>query len=128
MLKDAKSFSGYSVDNIEAAREFYANKLGLNVKIDRMGMNFKTGSGTEVFLYEKPNHQAATYTVLNFVVDNIETAVDSLADCGVKFEHYDNLPASQDERGILRGRAANQGPDIAWFKDPAGNILSVVQN
>ncbi len=81
----------------------------------------------DVFVYEKADHQPATFTVLNFYVDDINQAIDELVDKGVVFERYDSLPAPQDERGVLRGRAAGEGPDIAWFKDPAGNIFSVLQ-
>jgi hypothetical protein len=83
--------------------------------------------GSTVFAYSKPDHQPATFTILNLVVDDIDAAVDELTRRGVRFEHYDTGPKT-DEKGILRGRAQNRGPDIAWFKDPAGNFLSVIQN
>lgn len=126
MLQDSKAFSGFSVDNQAKAKEFYEDVLGLNVKDDGMGLELKL-NGVTLFIYEKANHQPATFTVLNFQVDDIEKAVDELVAKGVTFERYDNMPAQQDERGIMRGRATNDGPDIAWFKDPAGNVLSVLQ-
>jgi hypothetical protein len=102
------------------------NILGLQLDSEAMGLKFQLPGGGEIFLYPKPNHQPATFTVLNFVVENIDEAVDTLASQGIQFERYTDLPA--DEKGILRGISANRGPDIAWFKDPAGNILSVLQN
>jgi hypothetical protein len=100
----------------------------LELSDETMGLNFKLPGGGGLFVYEKPDHQPAAYTCLNFVVENIDEAVDRLVAAGVKFERYDNMPAQQDEKGIARGLAAKQGPDIAWFKDPAGNILSVLQD
>lgn len=126
MFQDCQAFSGFSVDNQTKAREFYENVLGLRVEDDGMGLGLKL-NGTTVFIYEKSNHQPATFTVLNFQVGDIEKAVDELVAKGITFERYDNMPAQQDERGIMRGLATNDGPDIAWFKDPAGNILAVLQ-
>lgn len=128
MFKQTPAFSGYSVDNISQAQSFYEDTLGLTVIASPMGLELKFESGHRVFLYEKADHQPASFTVLNFPVDSIETAVDELVSKGITFEHYEDLPAPQDERGILRGRAANMGPDIAWFKDPAGNTLAVLQD
>lgn len=128
MLKAQAAFAGLSVDDLAKAREFYTKTLGLELSDDKMGLNLELPGGGGLFIYDKPNHQPATFTVLNFVVENIDQAVDSLTAAGVKFEHYDNMPAKPDEKGILRGLAANQGPDIAWFKDPAGNILAVLQD
>lgn len=127
MLKAQAAFTGISVNDLGKAREFYTKTLGLELADDKMGLNFELPGGGGLFVYDKPDHQPATYTALNLVVEDIEAAVDELAKSGVTFERYDNLPAKQDEKGILRGRAAGQGPDIAWFKDPAGNILSVLQ-
>jgi catechol 2,3-dioxygenase-like lactoylglutathione lyase family enzyme len=121
-------FSGFSVDDEAKAKDFYADILGLELSSQEMGLTFKLPNGGEVFIYGKNDHQPATFTILNFVVSNIDEAVDDLESKGVVFERYDNMPAPQDEKGVLRGLAANQGPDIAWFKDPAGNILSVLQN
>jgi predicted enzyme related to lactoylglutathione lyase len=127
MLKDAKAFTGFSVNDLAKAKEFYGTTLGLNVEEDEMGLTLKIAGGNDIFVYAKDDHAPATYTMLNFIVDDINKTVDGLKQKGVKFEHYDNMPAPQDDRGILRGLAAKQGPDIAWFKDPAGNILSVLQ-
>lgn len=121
------SFSGISVDNLQKAMEFYANFLGLELTDESMGLTFKLPGGGTLFIYEKDDHTPATFTVLNFIVEDIETVIDEYAEKGLVFERYDYLPAKQDERGILRGKAAGQGPDITWFKDPAGNILSLIE-
>lgn len=126
MLRDGQAFSGFSVTDKNKALEFYQQTLGLNVEDSEMDLNVKL-NGTTVFIYEKADHQPASFTVLNFVVNDINAAVDELKDKGVVFEVYDSLPAPQDERGVLRGLAANMGPDIAWFKDPSGNVLAVLQ-
>lgn len=128
MLNDAPAFSGFSVDDAEKARQFYTQKLGLTVESDEMGLTLKLHGGVDIFVYPKPDHQPATYTILNFVVPNIDTAVAELQTSGVSFEMYDIPEMHQDEKGIARGLAAGMGPDIAWFKDPAGNILAVLQN
>jgi catechol 2,3-dioxygenase-like lactoylglutathione lyase family enzyme len=122
MLKDSHAFSGFSVDDVAKARDFYGGKLGVTVSEEMGGLRLRLGGGTSVFIYQKDNHEPATYTVLNFPVENLEDAVDRLTDAGVSFERYEGF--EQDERGIARGNG--QGPDIAWFKDPAGNILSVL--
>ena len=122
MFKDAKAFSSFSVNDLKQAKEFYGQTLGLDVKENQEGLELRTG-GQSVFLYPKPNHTPASFTVLNFPVDNIETAVDELESLGIRLEHYDLPDMKTDERGIFRG---NPGPQIAWFKDPAGNILSVL--
>jgi catechol 2,3-dioxygenase-like lactoylglutathione lyase family enzyme len=121
------AFSGFSVDDLAAAKKFYTETLGLILANEEMGLQLQLPGGGTVFVYDKPDHQPASFTILNFAVDDIDAAVDELGKAGVQFEHYDNMPAAQDEKEILRGRAANQGPDIAWFKDPAGNILAVLQ-
>ena len=125
MLAAKAAFSGFSVDNQEKTKEFYTNTLGLTLADEKMGLTFNLpgGSGT-IFAYQKDDHQPATFTILNFVVGDINQAVDELVGKGVKFEQYENMT---DEKGIARGIANNRGPDIAWFKDPAGNILSVLQ-
>lgn len=128
MFTAKAAFSGCSVDDIQKARQFYTQTLGLKLEQEDMGLQLQLPGGGTLFIYSKPGHQPATYTMLNFVVDDIDTAVDELTKAGVTFEHYDNMPGKQDEKGILRGRSVNQGPDIAWFKDPAGNILSVLQD
>jgi predicted enzyme related to lactoylglutathione lyase len=128
MLRDSYAFSGFTVQNLQAAEEFYGTILGLAVEDTHMGLRISLAGGGAVFIYEKENHMPATYTILNFPVDDIDMTIDDLASRGITFERYDNLPAPQDEKGILRGKAAGMGPDIAWFKDPAGNILSVLSN
>jgi catechol 2,3-dioxygenase-like lactoylglutathione lyase family enzyme len=128
MFKAQAAFSGLSVDDQARAKDFYTKTLGLELSDESMGLNFKLPGGGGLFIYPKDDHQPATYTALNFVVTDIDEAVDVLTAAGVKFEHYDNMPAPQDDKEILRGLAASQGPDIAWFKDPAGNILSVLQD
>lgn len=128
MFKAQAAFAGISVNDLAAAKEFYTKTLGLQLSADKMGLQFELPGGGELFVYDKPSHQPAAYTCLNFVVSDIDEAVDGLAAAGVKFEHYDDMPSKPDEKGILRGLAAGQGPDIAWFKDPAGNIISVLQD
>jgi predicted enzyme related to lactoylglutathione lyase len=128
MLKDSRAFSGFSVSDLGEAKEFYQNKLGLDVTDGAMGLQIKVAGGNPIFVYEKADHTPADYTILNFPVEDIDSEVDELTKNGVVFEVYDNMPGAQDEKGILRGKAANQGPDIAWFKDPAGNVLSVLSD
>src|SRR5262245_29540198 len=126
MLKDAPAFSSISVDDIDKARAFYGDVLGLPVKDDEMGIiEIGLGGGNRFIAYPKADHQPATFTVLNFVVSNIEKAVDDLAARGVTFEHYDVPEITTDAKGIARG---DYGPPIAWFKDPAGNIVSVLED
>ena len=126
MLQDSKAFSGFSVDNIDKARSFYGDVLGLKVNEDEMGsLVIELGSGAQVFVYPKDDHQPATFTILNFPVSDIDVAVDDLSAKSVHFERYEGMPA--DDKGIMRGLSQDMGPDIAWFKDPAGNILSVLQ-
>ena len=127
MLKAQAAFSGISVDDLAKTKRFYTQVLGLELNDETMGLQFKLPNGGGLFIYDKADHQPASFTVLNFVVDDIEAAVDELVKLGVTFERYDNMPAPQDDKGILHGLAAKQGPDIAWFKDPAGNILAVLQ-
>jgi predicted enzyme related to lactoylglutathione lyase len=125
MLKDSKVFSSFSVDDIPKAKEFYQDTLGLNVKEDQMGMlELHFADGNRVMIYPKPNHTPASFTVLNFKVDNVEATVDDLVSRGVQFEHYDYEQLKTDEKGISRD---NGGPTIAWFTDPSGNIISVVE-
>jgi catechol 2,3-dioxygenase-like lactoylglutathione lyase family enzyme len=123
MLKDSLAFSGFSTDDIPHAREFYEGTLGLHVTEENGMLTLKFPGGQTVLIYPKGEaHQPATFTVLNFPVDDIDATVDKLIAAGVTFEHYGE-EAGQDERGISRG----YGPPIAWFKDPAGNILSVLE-
>jgi len=123
MFKDAKAFASYSVNDLQKAKQFYANTLGLNLSELKEGLEIKLDDGLNVFLYPKPNHSPATFTVLNFVVKNIDNAVDELNSLGIKLERYNQPEIKTDEKGIMRG----PGPQIAWFKDPSGNVLSVVQ-
>ncbi len=125
-MKYIATFGGYSTDNLSAAMEFY-ERIGVNINKESMGLKLSLSGGAQVFIYEKPDHQPATFTVLNFVVESIDTAIDELTAAGVTMERYSDMPAEQDERGVLRGKAANMGPDIAWFKDNAGNILAVLE-
>lgn len=120
-------FSGFSVNDLDKAKEFYTQTLGLELADEKMGLTFNLPGGGTVFVYSKDNHQPATFTILNFVVNDIDEAVGDLTAKGVQFERYDNAPKT-DDKGIARGLAAGMGPDIAWFKDPAGNILSVLQD
>jgi predicted enzyme related to lactoylglutathione lyase len=123
MLKDSKAFGSFSTNDIVKAKEFYGQTLGLDVnEVEGMGiLNIKFANGGEVMIYPKENHVPATYTVLNFPVDNIGQAVDELTNKGIKFEQYTGQ-IQTDEKGIARDP---QGPAMAWFKDPAGNILAV---
>jgi catechol 2,3-dioxygenase-like lactoylglutathione lyase family enzyme len=121
MLRDSHAFSGFSSDDIARAKEFYGQTLGLEVTEENGMLNLHLAGGGSVLIYPKPDHQPASFTVLNFPVPDVDQAVDDLTTAGVRFERYEG--ASQDERGVSRGG----GPSIAWFKDPAGNILSVLQ-
>lgn len=125
MFKPKTAFSGFSVNDLTKAREFYAQTLGLKVVEEGIGLRLHLPGGGTAFTYPKDDHQPATFTLLDFVVDDIDEAVDELESRGVSFDRYEGMP--QDEKGILRGIAQNMGPDIAWFKDPAGNILAVLQ-
>jgi catechol 2,3-dioxygenase-like lactoylglutathione lyase family enzyme len=124
MFANTKAFSGFAVDDLEKAREFYGETLGLKTSVldEENGlMVLHLAGDRDTFVYQKPDYTPATYTILNFPVDDIDKAVDELAARGVRFERYDGF--EQDEKGISRG----QGPNIGWFKDPAGNVLSVLQ-
>lgn len=129
MLKAKAGFSGFSVDDLAKAKEFYSGTLGLQVEDeDGMGVRLHLPGGGTVFVYPKGDHQPATFTILNLVVDDIDAAVDELTNQGVRFEHYEQGDMKTDQKGIARGKAVNMGPNIAWFKDPAGNFLSVIEN
>jgi catechol 2,3-dioxygenase-like lactoylglutathione lyase family enzyme len=121
MFEDTKAFSGFSVDDIPKARRFYGDTLGLRVSEENGLLQLHIAGDRDVLVYPKEDHTPATFTILNFPVDDVEAAVDQLAARGVRFERYEGV--EQDDRGIFRG----EGPLIAWFKDPAGNILSVLQ-
>lgn len=123
IFKEAKSFSSFSVNDLQKAKEFYGETLGLDVSKTPEGLELHTGSNT-IFLYPKPDHTPASFTVLNFPVGNIEAAVEELTASGVTLEHYDLPHIKTDDRGIAH---VPDGPTIAWFKDPAGNILSVLE-
>jgi len=127
MFKQSKTFSSYSVDDIQKTKKFYSETLELTVKDNPMGLiELHLKGNNPIIIYPKPDHVPATFTVLNFPVDDIEKVVDDLTAKGVVFEQYEG-EIKTDEKGILRGKDKNLGPDIAWFKDPAGNILSVLQ-
>jgi catechol 2,3-dioxygenase-like lactoylglutathione lyase family enzyme len=121
MFRNTKAFSGFAVDDIQKAKRFYEDTLGLEVSEEFGLLHLHLAGGTDVLIYPKADHTPATFTVLNFPVDDIDRAVDELKERGVTFERYPDLEA--DEKAVFRGG----GPYIAWFKDPAGNILSVLQ-
>ena len=121
MFTNTKAFTGFAVDDLEAAKKFYGEVLGIDVAEENGLLSLHLAGGRDTLVYPKPDHTPATYTILNFPVDDIDAAVDALVERGVRFERYDD--ADQDERGIFRG----EGPYIAWFTDPAGNVLSVLQ-
>jgi catechol 2,3-dioxygenase-like lactoylglutathione lyase family enzyme len=121
MFEQTRAFSGFSVDDIPKAKDFYGETLGLRVSEEYGLLTLHIAGERDTLVYPKDDHTAATYTILNFPVDDIDSAVDELASRGVQFERYEG--AEQDEKGIHRG----EGPLIAWFRDPAGNILSVIQ-
>jgi predicted enzyme related to lactoylglutathione lyase len=124
VFKNTKAFSGFSVKDLAAAKAFYGQTLGLDVEEIPAGLMLKIAGGNGTLIYPKPDHAPATFTILNFPVDDIDVAVTALTSKGVAFERYEHLT---DEKGIARGLSSGQGPNIAWFKDPAGNILSVLQ-
>ena len=123
MLRESKAFSGFSANDIPAAKKFYGEVLGLEVSEAHGLLTLHLAGGKAVLIYPKPNHVPATFTVLNFPVESVDQAVDELTKRGVRFETYDLPDLKTDTRGIMRGN----GPTIAWFKDPAGNILSVLE-
>ena len=124
MFKNTKAFSGFAVDDLDKAREFYGSVLGLDVSVEEMGLlTLHIAGDRPTIVYPKPDFEPATYTILNFPVDDIDAAVDALTERGVAFEIYDGF--GQDERGISRNQG---GPPIAWFRDPAGNILAVLED
>ncbi len=126
MLEYTKTFSSFSVDDIQKAKEFYGKTLGLEISgtpgMDQV-IRLHPNGGNSVMIYSKPNHQPATFTVLNFHVKDVEKTVDELTTNGVKFEIYDQPGLKTDSKGVMKGN----GPTIAWFKDPAGNILSIIE-
>jgi predicted enzyme related to lactoylglutathione lyase len=123
MFKDTKAISSFSVNDLQKAKQFYHQTLGLEISEGSEGiMNINLAGGGKIYVYPKPNHTPATFTVLNFPVRDVEKTVDELISRGITFEQYDGQ-LKTNEKGIFRG----QGPEIAWFKDPAGNILSVLK-
>ena len=120
MLADSKAFSGFAVPDVAEARQFYGETLGLRVSEEHGMLQLHLAGGGDVIVYPKPDHTPASYTILNFPVDDVEATVDALTGRGVRFERYQGL--DQDDKGIQRGG----GPLIAWFKDPAGNVLSII--
>ena len=121
MFANTKAFSGFAVDDLQKARKFYGDTLGLKTSEKHGLMTLHLAGGRDTLVYPKPNHTPATFTILNFPVEDIDKAVDELGRRGVRFDRYDGF--EQDEKGIFRGG----GPYIAWFKDPAGNVLAVLQ-
>ena len=121
MFTYTEAFSGFAVPDIDAAREFYEGTLGIDTSVEMGILTLHIAGGSDIIVYPKPDHEPAGYTILNFPVEDIDAAVDGLAERGVEFERYEGF--DQDEHGIARGN----GPAIAWFKDPAGNILSVLE-
>ena len=124
MFKPKGAFSGFSVDDLANAKAFYTETLGLTMTEEGAGARLQLPGGTTVFTYSKPDHKAATFTILNFQVDDIDEAVDELTSRGVRFHHYEN----SDPNGIMRGKEQNMGPNIAWFNDPAANFLAVLED
>jgi len=122
MFEKAKAYSGFSVDDLERARQFYEGTLGLNLTEENGMLGLHIDGGGDILIYPKPDHTPATFTILNFPVDDIEQAVDDLTGSRIDMVRYEGM--SQDEKGIMRG---DEGPPIAWFLDPAGNVLSVLQ-
>ena len=125
MFQPKTAFSGFSVNDLAKAKAFYTQTLGLKVVEEGVGLRLHLPGGGTAFAYPKDDHQPATFTLLDFVVDDIDEAVDELKSRDVSFDRYEGM--SQDEKGIMRGISQNMGPDIAWFKDPAGNMLAVLQ-
>jgi catechol 2,3-dioxygenase-like lactoylglutathione lyase family enzyme len=125
MLERSEAFSGFSVDDVATAKKFYGETLGLDVSEENGMLALHIAGGREIFVYPKPNHTPAEYTILNFPVEDIDQAVDELTKRGVSFERYEGI--EQDEKGVARPEKPEYGPPIAWFKDPAGNILSVLE-
>lgn len=125
MLITNAAFSGFSVNDLAKAKKFYSDILGFTITESPMGLMLKVPSSNDIFVYEKNDHSAATYTMLNIPVDDIDSAADELANKGVVFEQYRGMT---DKKGVARGISQNMGPDIAWFKDPSGNILSILND
>jgi catechol 2,3-dioxygenase-like lactoylglutathione lyase family enzyme len=129
VLRDAPIFSSFAVKDIDSARTFYGTKLGLDVRDGEMGdLQIHSRTGRPVFVYPKPDHQPAVFTVLNLEVRDIDEAVDGLIDAGIKMEQYNGENGIRtDAKGIARAEKQGEGPSIAWFRDPSGNIVSVME-
>jgi catechol 2,3-dioxygenase-like lactoylglutathione lyase family enzyme len=127
MLRGSSAFSSFSVDDVPKAKEFYGQTLGVEVSEENDNLWLHLATGARVLAYPKDNHTPATFTVLNFPVDDIEGAVDELTGRGVRFEYVNDRQLGTDGKGIFWGLDKGQGPNIAWFKDPAGNIVSVIK-
>ena len=123
MLGNTKAFSGFSVNDVDAAKRFYGETLGVEVSENDAGLTLHIAGDRPILIYPKDNHEPATFTVLNFPVDDVEGTVAGLTERGVEFERYEGTELETDEQGVFRGG----GPLIAWFKDPAGNVLSVIK-
>lgn len=123
IFKNTKAFSSFSVDDLEEAKKFYGQTLGVEVSESEEGLNLQIKGGNDVFIYPKPDHVPATFTVLNFVVDDVDRTVDELTKLGIRFQIYNKGELKTDDKGIFQGK-----PKIAWFKDPAGNFLSILEN
>jgi predicted enzyme related to lactoylglutathione lyase len=126
MFKDTPVVNGFSTNDIAKAKEFYGETLGFTVEENMGILTLQFGGGGRTFVYPKPNHEPATFTIMNIIVTDIEKSVDELVAKGVQLEHYDDM--HMDEKGIAWGKKADMGPNIAWFKDPAGNILSLLED
>ena len=122
-FKNSQAFSSFSVKDLDETKKFYSQTLGLEVSETNEGLILKTKGGNEIFIYPKPDHTPATFTVLNFVVDDVDKAVDELVKMGIQFQLYDKGELKTNDRGVFQGK-----PKIAWFKDPAGNFLSILEN
>jgi extradiol dioxygenase family protein len=122
-FKNTKAFSSFSVKDLDETKKFYGQTLGLEVSETEEGLILKTSGGNDVFIYPKPDHTPASFTVLNFVVDGVDNVVDELTKIGIHFQIYDKGELKTDDRGVFQGK-----PKIAWFKDPAGNFLSILEN
>lgn len=124
MFREARAYSGFAVDDVEAAKAFYGQTLGLDVRESHDQLELHLAGGTKVLIYPKDDHDPASFTILNFPVDDVDAAVAALTAAGVQMARYDDLGPTTDEKGIFHG----DGPTIAWFKDPAGNVLSILQD
>lgn len=123
IFKNTNAFSSFSVKDLEEAKKFYGQTLGIEISESEEGLNLHLKGGNDVFIYPKPNHSPATFTILNFVVEDVERTVDELIKLGIRFQIYNEGELKTDDKGILHGK-----PKIAWFKDPAGNFLSILEN